>query len=79
MKNFLNNKRYKKWVKKSTTKRDEKAILELVISMLDKQFTIPLFALITLNALVSILQVQDTLSDRVKAHACEDAEELLLR
>jgi high-affinity nickel permease len=61
------------------TKRDEKAILEKVISMLDKEFSIPFFVLITLAASVSILQMQDILSDRVKAHACEDAEELLLR
>ena len=79
MKDSLSDERYKKWVKNSMTKRDEKAILEKVIRMPDKEFSIPLFVLITLVALVSILQVQDILSDRVKAHACEDAEELLLR
>ncbi len=78
-KDSMNDERYKKWVKKYMTKRDEKAILEKVISMPYKEFSIHLFVLITLPASVSILQVQDILSDRGKAHACEDAEELLLR
>ena len=79
IKDSLNDERYMKWVKKSMTKREEIAILKKVISMPDKQFSIPLSALITVAASVSILQAQDILSDRVKAHACEDAEEMLLR
>ncbi len=43
MKDSLNDERYKKWVKKSMTKRDEKAILEKVLSMHGKQYSIPLF------------------------------------
>ncbi len=79
VKDSMNDERYKKWVKQSMTKRDEKAILEKVISMLEKQFSIPLFFLIKFVVSISILRVQDIFSDRVKAYACEDAEEPLLR
>ncbi len=43
MKESLNDARYKKWVKKSMTKRDEKAILEKVKCLFDKSIKYPSF------------------------------------